>query len=72
MIRNASALPGVVWRKSTYSDSNGGTCVEVADGIPAVVPVRDSKNPSGPALVFPPSSWASFISAVKGGEFHGA
>ncbi|MGK3109000.1 DUF397 domain-containing protein [Streptomyces sp. WAC05858] len=71
MIRNASTLPGVVWRKSTYSDSNGGTCVEVADGIPVVVPVRDSKNPSGPALVFPPSSWASFISAVRGGEFHG-
>ncbi|GAA0555336.1 MULTISPECIES: DUF397 domain-containing protein [Streptomyces] len=70
MIRNASALLGVVWRKSTYSDSNGGTCVEVADGIRAVVPVRDSKDPNGPALIFPASCWSSFISAVKGGEFH--
>ncbi|MCQ8831988.1 DUF397 domain-containing protein [Streptomyces malaysiensis] len=71
MIRNVSAVPGVVWRKSTYSDSNGGTCVEVADGIPAVVPVRDSKDPNGPALLFPASSWASFISAVRGGQLPG-
>ncbi|MEU0843846.1 DUF397 domain-containing protein [Streptomyces sp. NPDC005962] len=35
--------------------------MEVADGIPGVVPVRDSKNPQGPALVFPAASWAAFI-----------
>ncbi|MFE4974383.1 DUF397 domain-containing protein [Kitasatospora sp. NPDC056651] len=33
------------------------------------VPVRDSKDPSGPALVFPASAWGSFISAVRGAEF---
>ncbi|GAA2473006.1 hypothetical protein GCM10010406_05940 [Streptomyces thermolineatus] len=58
-----------VWRKSTYSEGGDGNCVEVADGAPGVVPVRDSKDPHGPALVFPADAWASFVAAVKGGEF---
>ncbi|WP_246095998.1 DUF397 domain-containing protein [Streptomyces botrytidirepellens] len=33
----------------------------MADGIPGVVPVRDSKNPQGPVLVFPVGTWAAFI-----------
>ncbi|MFE4518764.1 DUF397 domain-containing protein [Kitasatospora sp. NPDC056783] len=37
--------------------------------LPGVVPVRDSKDPSGPALVFPAAAWGSFISAVRGAEF---
>ncbi|WP_275464190.1 DUF397 domain-containing protein [Streptomyces noursei] len=52
------------WRKSSYSDK-GGDCVEVADGTPGVVPVRDSKNPAGPHLVFGDGAWASFIAALK-------
>ncbi|MGY4970446.1 DUF397 domain-containing protein [Streptomyces nigrescens] len=56
------------WFKSSYS-SNGGDCVEVAANIPGVVPVRDSKDPHGPALAFDPPAWSSFVSAVKGGEF---
>ncbi|WP_432746622.1 DUF397 domain-containing protein [Streptomyces sp. JH002] len=36
------------WRASSYSISNGGQCLEVADGFPGVAPVRDSKSPSGP------------------------
>jgi hypothetical protein len=35
------------WRKSSFSSSNGGNCVEVA---PALGAIRDSKNPSGPVL----------------------
>ncbi|WP_241779506.1 DUF397 domain-containing protein [Streptomyces natalensis] len=43
--------------------------MEVAPGTPDFVPVRDSKDPHGPALVFPTADWSSFITAVKGGEF---
>ncbi|MFE0375356.1 DUF397 domain-containing protein [Streptomyces inhibens] len=55
--------------KSSYSDNNGGNCIEVAPGIPDVVPVRDSKDPHGPALFFPAVDWSSFVSAVKRGQF---
>ncbi|MFF0410413.1 DUF397 domain-containing protein [Kitasatospora sp. NPDC004745] len=58
------------WFTSSYS-SNGGDCVEVAGNLTAVdaVPVRDSKDPHGPALVFPVEAWSAFVSAVRGGEF---
>ncbi|MFW6691781.1 DUF397 domain-containing protein [Streptomyces sp. MAR4 CNX-425] len=56
------------WRKSSYSGGSGGSCVEVADGQPAV-PVRDSKDPHGPALVFTGEAWRSFVAAVKADEF---
>ncbi|MBL1095167.1 DUF397 domain-containing protein [Streptomyces coffeae] len=56
------------WFKSSYSN-NGGNCIEVAANIPGAVPVRDSKNPHGPALVFPADEWSSFVSAVRAGEF---
>ncbi|MFE4371644.1 DUF397 domain-containing protein [Streptomyces sp. NPDC056835] len=58
---------GSVWRKSTHSGGSGGSCVEVADGHPDIVPVRDSKNPDGPALVFRTSAWSTFITDVKAG-----
>ncbi|AJT65343.1 hypothetical protein T261_3678 [Streptomyces lydicus] len=60
------------WTKSSHSDRDGGNCIEVAPGIPDVVPVRDSKNPDGPALVFPTADWSSFVDAVKGGTFPAA
>jgi hypothetical protein len=53
------------WRKSTYSGGQGGDCLEVADGHPAVVPVRDSKNPHGPKLVFRASAWNPFVENLK-------
>ncbi|MFH8799403.1 DUF397 domain-containing protein [Streptomyces sp. NPDC017936] len=56
------------WRKSSYSNSEGGSCVEVLDSYPSGVPIRDSKNAHGPALVFPTSGWASFVAAVKNGS----
>ncbi|MBV7699012.1 DUF397 domain-containing protein [Streptomyces sp. TRM70350] len=55
----------VAWRKSSYSDGQGADCVEVADNLPGVTPVRDSKNPEGPALVFPAPAWAAFVTALK-------
>jgi hypothetical protein len=68
-MRTTPDLSAAVWRKSSYSNGDGGTCVEVADGSPGVVPVRDSKDPHGPALVFPAAAWAAFIAGVKGGDF---
>ncbi|MFI1962793.1 DUF397 domain-containing protein [Streptomyces pathocidini] len=62
-------LSAATWRKSSYSNTDGGECVEVSDDFPAVVPVRDSKDPHGPALVFESGAWSSFVDAVKGGEF---
>ncbi|OON74880.1 DUF397 domain-containing protein [Streptomyces tsukubensis] len=59
------------WFKSSYSD-NGGQCVEVAANLAAshgVVPVRDSKNPTGPSLRVTPDAFASFIAGTKAGEF---
>jgi Domain of unknown function (DUF397). len=64
-------LSRAVWRKSTRS-GNGGNCVEVADNLAAehgVVLVRDSKNPTGPALRFTATEWAAFVSGVKTGGF---
>ncbi|MFJ1650166.1 DUF397 domain-containing protein [Streptomyces sp. NPDC088337] len=66
IISNAAALSG--WRKSSYSGSEGGSCLEVLDNHPAGVPVRDSKAPEGPALVFPSVGWTSFVTAVKDGH----
>ncbi len=53
------------WKKSSHSGNNGGECVEVAANIPGVVAVRDSKNPTGPALICTPAAWKSFLSTVK-------
>ncbi|MGB8941795.1 MAG: DUF397 domain-containing protein [Streptomyces sp.] len=53
------------WRKSTHSAGDGGDCLEVADGHPHLVPVRDSKNPTGPKLVFRPTAWSAFLADLK-------
>ena len=58
-------LSMATWIKSSYSDDNGGDCVEVAPRFPAVVPVRDSKNPDGPVLVINRRAWLAFIGAVR-------
>lgn len=58
-------LSVAVWRKSSYSNQEGGDCVEVADGLPGLVPVRDSKAPQGDTLCFPAASWTAFIGDLK-------
>ena len=56
-----------IWRKSSYSGSNGGGCVAVADNLPGIVAVRDSKNPDGPVLTFSRAEWRTFTTALKTG-----
>ncbi|MFG1841880.1 DUF397 domain-containing protein [Micromonospora sp. NPDC049175] len=58
-------LSGATWRKSTRSGGSGGNCVEVADNLPGVVGVRDSKDPTGPALAFAPATWAAFVGGIR-------
>ncbi|CAM5480805.1 DUF397 domain-containing protein [Streptomyces microflavus] len=59
------------WVKSSYSD-NGGTCVEWAPHTATttgLVPVRDSKNTTGPALNLRAAAFSSFVAGVKAGDF---
>jgi hypothetical protein len=66
-------LSAAPWRKSSYSGNDGGDCIEAALGyIPGVVPVRDSKNPQGPALLFSTDAFAAFLADVKAGRFPSA
>jgi hypothetical protein len=62
-----NGLERAEWRKSSYSGGNGGGCVDVARNLPSVVAVRDSKDPSGPALVLTPDAWRAFISDIRDG-----
>lgn len=57
------------WRKSSYSNTNGGECVEVANGFAGIVPVRDSKDSDGPVLILEGAAWSSFVVAIKDMEF---
>ena len=59
-------VTGAVWRKSSYSGGNGGTCVEVGTAGPAVA-VRDSMDPDGPRLAFAADTWQVFAEQVKAG-----
>ncbi|NGO70740.1 DUF397 domain-containing protein [Streptomyces boncukensis] len=60
-------LSSASWRKSSYSNADGGNCPAVADGHPnALVPVRDSKHPHGPVLLFPAAAWAAFAGVTQG------
>ncbi|MFF0382695.1 DUF397 domain-containing protein [Streptomyces sp. NPDC004286] len=55
------------WFKSSYSN-NGGQCIEVATNLlPAhgIVPVRDSKAPTGPVLELPAAAFSTFVTGVK-------
>ncbi|GAA0277794.1 hypothetical protein GCM10010302_14320 [Streptomyces polychromogenes] len=59
-------MNGLSWRTSSYSGSEGNSCVEVSDDLPGVVPVRDTKlSGVGPVLLFPAAAWAPFVQAVK-------
>ncbi|MFF4544089.1 DUF397 domain-containing protein [Streptomyces sp. NPDC001435] len=62
----AGDFPGTaIWRKSSYSNGDGGNCLEVADNIPGLVPVRDSKLPQAPALILSAAAWAPFVASLK-------
>lgn len=61
-------LSEAVWRKSQRSGPNTDNCVEVAF-VDEAVAVRDSKNPTGPALVFTTAEWDAFVAGARDGEF---
>ncbi|MEC3916823.1 DUF397 domain-containing protein [Nocardia sp. CDC160] len=61
-------LHEAAWFKSSHSGSQGD-CVEVAWLGEGAVGVRDSKNPTGPALVFAAGQWDSFTAGVVAGAF---
>lgn len=54
------------WRRSSRSSGNGA-CVEIAV-VGGAVAVRDSKRAGGPALVFAPREWRSFLDSAAGGD----
>ncbi|MFI0417982.1 DUF397 domain-containing protein [Spongiactinospora sp. 9N601] len=65
-----ATFSGSIWRKSTRSGNTGGNCVEVADGVPGLVGVRDSKDPAGAVLAFSRNDWRAFLEEIKAGAFH--
>ncbi|WBB66572.1 DUF397 domain-containing protein [Micromonospora sp. WMMD812] len=66
---SARHLADAPWRKSTRSQTSN--CVEVAPlgTRPGVVALRDSKDPSGPVLLFNRAGWLGFIAGAKEGQF---
>ncbi|MEV5900075.1 DUF397 domain-containing protein [Streptomyces sp. NPDC052127] len=58
-------LSGVTWRKSSYSNQDGGACLEVADNMTSLVPVRDSKDPGRGVLAFGADAWGHFVGAYR-------
>ncbi|WP_405635031.1 DUF397 domain-containing protein [Streptomyces sp. NBC_01178] len=57
---------GAAWQKSSYSGNTGGCCVETAvDSACGSVPVRDSKNPTGPAIVLGAHAWQAFVDGLR-------
>jgi hypothetical protein len=65
MTPHDGGLSRATWRRSSYSASNGGQCVEVAHALPAAVVVRDSRDLDGAQLILPPAAWAAFVDRVK-------
>ncbi|MFI9630031.1 DUF397 domain-containing protein [Streptomyces sp. NPDC052042] len=55
------------WFKSSYSNDTGGSCVEVADvtRTHSGIAIRDSKIPSGPALLLTREAFTNFIAEVQ-------
>ncbi|WP_225811634.1 DUF397 domain-containing protein [Streptomyces spinosus] len=65
MASNRIDLSRALWFKSSYSNEDGGNCLEVASNIQEVIPVRDSKLPHGPVLLLTPTAWTPFVTALK-------
>ncbi len=65
---SADLLVAARWRKSTASNPSG-SCVELAELPGGMIAVRNSRDKSGPALVYPRTELAGFLWRVKNGEF---
>ena len=61
---NPEIAPESAWFKSSYSDA-GQNCIEAAHLTPTRIAIRDSKNPTGPALLLPATAWAPFITHLR-------
>jgi hypothetical protein len=59
------AIDGATWRKSSYSGTNGGGCVEAGVAGQGRMVVRDTTNRSGPVLNITAETWQTFISSLK-------
>lgn len=64
----ADQLRDVTWRKSKRSGAVGN-CVEIAELSSGEIAMRNSRFPSGPALVYTQSEIAAFVAGAKDGEF---
>ncbi|MFI2432326.1 DUF397 domain-containing protein [Streptomyces sp. NPDC018693] len=64
-VSDSSTLTG--WYKSSYSGGGQSDCLETARGH-ATAPVRDSKTPTGPAVLFSATAWSTFVTALKDGS----
>ncbi|MCL7377115.1 DUF397 domain-containing protein [Streptomyces sp. 35G-GA-8] len=64
--RSFLAVSGAQWEKSSYSSTIEGECVEFARNLAptGIVPVRDSKSPTGPVLLLTPTAWNDFVAFV--------
>ena len=62
-------LAGAIWRKSSYSGASTSNCVEVAGNLPGAVAIRDSKNPHAGTHTIHPTTWRTFVTAVRTGRF---
>lgn len=62
-------ITDVIWRKSKRSNGSGGDCVQVADLPGGTCAVRDSKQPTGPALTVTVAEWSAFTAGLRAGEF---
>ena len=62
-------LSRTVWHKASYSNGNGGNCVEVAGLDGGCRAIRDSKDPAGSVLTFTCTGWRAFIVALRSEEF---
>ncbi|QNP70554.1 DUF397 domain-containing protein [Streptomyces roseirectus] len=58
-------LSDALWLTSSYSNGDGGNCVELATNLPTLVPVRDTKLPASPVLLLTSTAWAPFLAHLK-------
>ncbi|MCX5399817.1 DUF397 domain-containing protein [Streptomyces sp. NBC_00102] len=63
MTTKVRALAGADWFKSSYSNNQGGDCVEGARLPGGMMAVRDSKVVDGPVLLATCAAWTAFVSS---------